>query len=107
VAAPALGGPNEIEQKAAYPNPWSGTGAAYVLAKLSGPADKVTIKFYTNAMVCLGQADSGPSPGGWTRVALPPELRAAPSGTYYYSIKSLRGAQANLKPAVGSLVLLR
>ena len=100
-------GPNEIDQKAAYPDPWSGTGPGYVLAKLEGRVDQVTVKFYTNAMVCVGQAQGGPSPAGWARVALPPELRTLPSGTYYYCIKSERAGQVNLKPAIGALVILR
>ena len=60
--------------------------------KLRGPADQVTVRVYTKALVLVGQIQvSGAWSAGWARapMALPPRL---PRGLYYLRVQVSQGA---------------
>jgi len=101
-------GPNDITKHSAYPNPWSGQGPAMVAAQLAGRCDSLTLKVYTNAMVCVGSRELGPQNAGWVQIPMPTELvSGAGNGTYYYIITAQRGSTTNLTRAVGKFLVLR
>ena len=100
-------GPNRIDQHACVPNPWNGVTPAFIAAHLQGHADRVVVRIYTKAMVCLGQSELGARGPGWCQVPLPAEMLAAPSGAYYYQVHSERSGQKDLGRAAGTLVKLR
>ena len=101
-------GPNDIEKHSVVPSPWDGSGTAYVMAKLAGHCDRLTLKVYTRALVCVGNQELGAQNSGWAKIAVPKEFQSqASNGTYFYIVTAERAGQKNLTKAVGKLVVLR
>jgi hypothetical protein len=105
---PAVDGPLEIEEHRPWPNPISG-GSGHVGVKVKGSCDKVSVKVYTPAMVCVGKREVlGSNGAGWVNVELPPEfVLGSANGLYYYVVSVERGKIKGLKPATGRVVLAR
>ena len=76
--------------------------------KLSGHCDRLVLKIYTPAMVCVGKREVGLLNAGWSQVPLPLEVLAgASNGLYYYEIEVERGGQKAPAKTVGRLMVLR
>ena len=75
--------------------------------QLQGPCDRLVLKVYSKAMVCLGQAETGSQRPGWAGVPLPGELAEAPNGLYYYEVRAFRDNGQASAPVRGKLVVLR
>jgi hypothetical protein len=100
------GGPLSITGHEAWPDPYTGRGPGRIAVKLEGSCDRVTVKIFTAAMVCVGSADSGPRSAGWAEVPLPDFLASQPNGLYYYWVEAARG-QATTPPVIGKMAILR
>lgn len=98
-------GPLVIDDYRAWPNPLVGGAVGGVALKLAGPADRVTLRIYTPALVRVASVESGPLPQGWGTLALPRAMAQVPSGLYYYELGAARGS-ANARPVIGRLVVL-
>jgi hypothetical protein len=83
-----------------HPNPRS------LRVQMQGSADSSELSLYDPAMRCVFQLRPGPLQPGWNDVPLPPELRTASNGTYFYRLSAQRqGRQSD--PSSGRLVILR
>ena len=98
----------EIEEHHAWPNPISG-GSGHIGVKVKGRSDKITVKVYTDAMVCIGtRVLDGDHASGWVNVDLPEAFVAGSSnGLFYYHVSVERGSVKALKNAVGRVVVAR
>lgn len=101
-----LWGPLVIDDTLAWPDPLVPGIQGWVSFKLEGPADQVTLRIYTPAMVCVGSAQSGASLPGWGRLAMPAATTALHSGLYYYEVRAQRGESMS-RPAIGRMVILQ
>lgn len=105
---PSMGGGTlVVEGGNFYPNPWGAGSAARFALKLSGPAERVRLKIYTEALVAVGSVDLGGAMRGWNSFSLPVWVVGLPNGTYYYVISAERGVVKAARPAVGKLVVIR
>jgi hypothetical protein len=95
-------GPLVISHCVPVPNP----NPASLSIEMEGPADEIDFKLYDRSMRCLLEGKQQRLVKGWNTVALPPELRLAANGTYFYRVTCRRGAVQG-KPLMGRLVLLR
>jgi hypothetical protein len=97
-------GPLEVLQLAAVPNP----NPSSVAVQLGGPADGISLKLYTTAMVLIRALNAPGSPaGGWVRVALPADwTHGLANGTYYLEVEALQGARRS-PVKVTRVVLIR
>lgn len=107
-ATPTVGGGTlVVEGNNFYPNPWGAGLAARFALKLSGSAERVHLKIYTEALVAVGSVDLGAAVRGWNSFSLPVWVVGLPNGTYYYVISAERGVVKAARPAVGKLVVIR
>jgi hypothetical protein len=75
--------------------------------ELLGPCESLTLRLYTPAMACVGEAEWGPQSKGWGQVDLPVALMAGlPSGVYYYSLQARRAAARSTR-VLGAWMVLR
>jgi len=75
---------------------------------LKGRADRLTVKVYTRALVCVGSAEAVNVPAGWSQVPLPSAaLQDSGAGTFFYVISGQRDGAKTVKDAVGRVVVLR
>jgi hypothetical protein len=98
----AASGPATILQAAAVPNP-DPTG---IQVQLSGRADTVDVKVYTESMHLVAEDAAGSGGPGWLQVPLPPGFATyTPAGTYFYSVQAFTSGQGT-KAVKGTLVIL-
>ena len=95
-------GPLLISRCVAGPNP----NPTHLYVEMQGPADELEFKLYDRAMRCVLEGKQPSLAKGWNAVALPPELRFAGNGTYFYRVTCRRAAIQG-KPVLGRLALLR
>lgn len=101
---PRTGGTLNIEKALPVPNP--NPTIFYVL--LSGWADQVELKLYSNGNTLIKTQVSGPHYPGWSIVYIPADFLAnASNGTYFYSLVAKNNAGAQSAPAKGTLVIAR
>jgi hypothetical protein len=93
-ATPGPFGPLVIEAAVPWPNP----NPQAIAVKLSGPAERVTLKVYSVAWVLVGQTQSGPLAPGWANLDLPAGLGA--KGLFYFVVQAQEGRRA-AQPARG------
>jgi hypothetical protein len=99
-------GPLVVDEHHVWPAPITGA-SAWVGVKLRGRCDRMVVKVYTPAMVCVGQAEAAGLPSGWSQVPLPAALLGAANGLYYYELEVERGGQKATARSLGRLMLLR
>jgi hypothetical protein len=88
----------------AAPNP----NPVAVKVLLAGEVDSVRMRIYSQAMVCVAEAESGAELCGWAEVRLPEEfLATAPGGIYYASLVGIRDGIPGLKPVLVTFLILR
>jgi hypothetical protein len=103
-------GPLEIDEHKAFPNPLLGArlADARIAVHLKGSAERLTLKIYTRAMVCVGSLEQGAVGPGWHRLPLPSEFSAdAGNGTYFYVVSAYRRGEKTVQDAVGRITILR
>ena len=104
VPTDAAGATGPIVSTVPYPNPNPGA----ISVQLNRSVDKVTLKVYSESMVCLDNISSGPSNAGWATIGLPPTfLQTATSGTYYYVVSVEKNGSNSRVQGVGKMMFLR
>jgi hypothetical protein len=103
----ADGGTLVIMKTDCVPNPLVAGLPAHLGVKLSGPAEDLHMKVYTEALVAVGSVDFGAVPAGWNSVSLPSWVAGLPQGTYYYVVGAERGIVKAARPAIGRLVVIK
>ncbi len=88
-----------------YPNP--NPGQMYV--KLLGPADTVTIRVYSQALVesLSAVAPATANRAGWQAVDLPPAVRTLPNGIWYAVLSAQRHGRTASQTAKISFYIRR
>jgi hypothetical protein len=103
-------GPLEIDDHRAWPDPVASShlDQARVSVHVKGRADRLRLKVYTRALICVGSTELLNTPSGWNQIPLPGAvvLSAGP-GTYFYVVSGERGSTKTVKNATGRLVVLR
>jgi hypothetical protein len=87
-------GPLVIEAVVPWPNP----NPQAIAVKLSGPAERVTLKVYSVAWVLVGQTQSGSLAPGWANLDLPAGVEA--KGLFYFVVQAQEGRRT-AQPARG------
>ncbi|MGH7441991.1 MAG: IPT/TIG domain-containing protein [bacterium] len=101
-ATPAPNGPLTIVGLDPVPNPNPGQLAL----ELAGPADSVTVRAFTKALVlALKFSYSDNLHAGWQSVPLPATWANLPNGIYYVQVQAQRGAILSLPKFVKAMIL--
>ena len=75
--------------------------------KIKGSCDKVTVRVFTPAMVCVGKRELlGSQAAGWVNVDLPADFGIS-NGLFYYQVTAERGSVKAIKSAVGRVVVAK
>jgi endo-1,4-beta-D-glucanase Y/plastocyanin len=96
--------PQIILRSAPFPNPVMGAGSLRV--QLAVPVDGLSCKFYTKAMILVGNLDLGALPAGWSDIALPSSVVGQPAGSYFYVLRAKKNGSADKPVKSGRLVVL-
>ena len=93
--AAASNGPLGVDSAVALPDP----DPVWLKVKLSGPADRVRLRIFSQAYVLVGTYESGPLPGGWDQLPLAAAAVGLPNGLYFVMVDAFRGSEKSPKPA--------
>jgi len=99
------GGVTGVLNARPYPNP--NPGQLYV--KLSGPADTVTVRVYSRALVEVMRvvAPASADRAGWQPVALPASVSTLPNGTWFAVVSAQKGGRTASQTARISFFIKR